>query len=126
MSVQIFVPDAGSTPATGESLKAAAVLATGTAAAVSASTKTTVLTIAAAVDTYITQIIGSGMENGKWFLTVDTVDKNTRRAGGGERDREWQFVNPYLIPSGSVFDLKVEHFVTGETPTFEATVWGYT
>jgi len=125
MSVQIFVPDAGSSPGAGEALKNSVVLGKAIASTVSANSKTTVLTISAVVDTYITSIICSGMEYGKWFLTVDTVDQMIRRGGPG-RDVIWEFVNPFKVSSGSVFDLKVEHFVTGETPDFEGTVLGYT
>ena len=125
MSVQIFVPDAGSSPGTGETLKDVTVLAKAIASTVPASTKTTVLTISAAADTYITSIICSGMEYGKWFLTLNSGDEMIRR-GGPDRDVIWQFTNPYKVASGSVFDVKVEHFVTGQTPDFESTVLGYT
>lgn len=125
MSIQIFVPDAGSTPGTGETLKNSTVLAKAIATSVESSSKTTVLTISASADTYITSIICSGMEYGKWYVTVDSADQMIRR-GGPARDVIWEFVNPYKVASGSVLDIKVEHFVTGETPDFESTVLGYT
>ena len=101
------------------------ILAKAIAAAVPAATKTTVVTVTAIVDTYITNVIGSGMEYGKWYLTVNSLDQAIRR-GGSDRDVVWEFPNPLKIAAGAVLDVKVEHFVTGQTPDFEATVLGYT
>jgi len=103
----------------------ASILAKAVASSVAATVKTTVVTLSAAQDTYITEIIGSGMEYGKWFVVVDSVDQAVRR-GGSDRDVVWTFVNPLKIDSGSVLDLKVQHFVTGQTPDFEGTIMGYT
>ncbi len=125
MSIQIFVPEAGATPATGVAIKNSTVLGKAIATSVAATVKTTVLTISAVADTYITEVVCSGMEYGKWFLTVDSVDQMIRR-GGSNRDVIWEFVNPLKVSSGSVLDVKVQHFVTGETPDFESTVLGYT
>lgn len=100
------------------------ILAKAIAASVASGVKTTVVTLSAAQDTYITEIIGSGMEYGKWFIVVDSVDQAVRR-GGSDRDVIWTFVNPLKIAGGSVLDVKVEHFVSGETPDFEATIVGY-
>jgi len=99
------------------------VLAKAVASSVAASAKTTVVTITAAVDTYITKIIGSGHDYAKWYLVLDSVDQNIRRS---DYDKSWNFTNPWKISAGSVLDLKVEHFITGDTLDFEGTIWGYT
>jgi len=113
------VSSSGSTVATPASILAKAV-----ASSVASNVKTTVVTYTASADTYITELIGSGMEYGKWFVVVDSVDQAVRR-GGSDRDVVWTFVNPLKINSGSVIDLKVEHFVSGQTPDFEGTIMGY-
>jgi hypothetical protein len=102
----------------------ATVLAKAIASSVPSSTKTTVVTLTASVDTYITAIIGSGMEYGKWFIVIDSVDQAIRR-GGSDRDVIWEFTNPLKVSSGSIIDVKVEHFVTGQNPDFEASILGY-
>lgn len=100
------------------------VLAKAIASAVPVTTKTTVVTLTASQDTYVTEIICSGMEYGKWYLVVNSVDQSIKR-GGSDRDVTWTFVNPLKITSGQVLDIKVEHFVTGQTPDFESTIVGY-
>ena len=37
----------------------------------------------------------------------------------------FDFVTPYKVPAGTAVDIKVEHFVTGETPDFECAIIGY-
>ena len=87
------------------------------------STKTTILTITATVETYVTKIVVSGHDYAKWFLTLDTVDQNIKR---NEYTGEWDFSSPWKLTAGQVLDIKVEHFLIGETLGFEATTWGYT
>jgi hypothetical protein len=108
----------------GDVVTPSTVLAKNIAASVPASTKTTVVTYSAVVDRYVTAIYGSGMENGKWFLVINSADQIVRRAGP-ERDKIFEFPSPLKITAGSVLDIKVEHFVTGETPDFECTILGY-
>ncbi len=104
---------------------AADVLAKGTAAAVAATSKTTIVTLVASLKVqFITKIVLSGHDYAKFFLTVDSVDESIKRSGP-DRTLEWDFTNPFSIAIGSVVDIKVEHFATGETPTFEATIWGF-
>jgi hypothetical protein len=100
------------------------VLAKAKATAVPVSTKTTVVTLTASTITYITNVICSGMEYGKWYLVIDSADEAIRR-GGPARDVVWDFVNPLTLNAASVLDVKVEHFVTGQTPDFESTIMGY-
>ena len=100
------------------------ILAKAIATVVPASTKTTVVTLSAAVDTFVTAIYCSGHEYGKWYLVRNTLDQIIQR-GGPDRDQPFTFPNPWKLSAGDVLDVKVEHFVTGQTPDFEATVMGY-
>ena len=100
------------------------VLAKNSAVDVPADTKTTVVTITAAVDTYITKVVGSGDDQAKWGLVVDTVDQNFQNTDNYAR--EWDFAHPWKIPAGSILDLKVEHPIDGEQLNFAGTIWGYT
>jgi hypothetical protein len=108
----------------GDTVTPSTVLAKNIATAVPVNVKTTVVTLSAVADKYITAIYGSGMENGKWFLVINSADQIVRRAGP-ERDKIFEFPSPLKITAGSVLDIKVEHFVTGETPDFECTILGY-
>jgi len=104
------------------------ILAFGTVAAVAASTETTIVSYAtgAAKATWITQIFCSGQENSKWRLFEATVAKIVLRIGAGQVNTEFNFTTPYKVSAGPVtIDIKAEHFITGETPTFEATILGY-
>lgn len=114
----------GTIQGSGSVVAPSSILAKNIATVVPASSKTTVVTLTAVTDKFITAIYGSGMENGKWYLTIDAADQIVRRAGP-ERDKIWEFPSPLKIPAGSVLDIKVEHFVTGETPDFECTILGY-
>lgn len=101
------------------------VLVKNIAASVPASAKTTVVTLTAAlVDRYITAIFCSGMEYAKWFLVRNSADEIVQRTGP-DRDQPFNFTSPWKIPAGDVVDVKVEHFVTGETPDFEVSIMGY-
>ena len=124
MSVQIFVPDSGSS-SNGTAIKSSDILANATASAVSDNVLTTILTLSPSVDTFITQVVCSGDDYGKFTLVVDASTKFTRRGGPG-RDVVFQFVSPFKVAGSSVFDVKVEHFLSGATPNFQSTVLGYT
>jgi hypothetical protein len=100
------------------------VLAKSIATTVPSAIKTTVVTFTAAADTFITAIYCSGMEYGKWYLVKNSTDEIIQR-GGPDRDQAFTFPNPWKILSGDVIDVKVEHFVSGQTPNFEATIMGY-
>ena len=105
------------------------VLSSSVATAVAASTETTVTsyTTAAAKATWITQIHCSGQENSKWRVFEGGTAKIVQRIGAGQVNMRYDFHTPWKIPAGAVaIDVKVEHFVTGETPDFECTIMGYT
>ena len=99
-------------------------LVVGFAGTVSASTLTTVATYSAITDKKITQVMCSGMEYGKFQLFINSILKMTRR-GGPNRNVDFNFNVPLSLPAASVIDIKVTHFVPGETPDFEATILGF-
>jgi hypothetical protein len=103
-------------------------LANATATAVPVSTETTVVSYSttALKATWITQIFCSGQENSKWRFFEGGTAKIVQRIGAGQVNMCYDFVTPYKIPAGPVtIDVKVEHFVTGETPDFECSIIGY-
>lgn len=109
----------------GDAVTPSTVLAKNIAASVAASTKTTVVTLPSAVtDRFITAIYCSGMEYAKWFLMINSADEIIQRTGP-DRDQPFVFSSPWKIVAGAVVDVKVEHFVTGQTPDFEASIMGY-
>jgi len=115
----------GSSGGGGEVVTPSTVLAKNVASTVPSNTKTTVVTLAAAVaDRFITAIYCSGMEYAKWFLVRNSSDEIVQRTGP-DRDQPFNFTSPWKIPAGDVVDVKVEHFVTGETPDFEVSIMGY-
>ena len=99
-------------------------LVVGFAGTVPASTLTTVATYSAIADKKITQVLCSGMEYGKFQLFINSILKMTRR-GGPNRNVDFNFNVPLSLPAASVIDIKVTHFVPGETPDFEATILGF-
>jgi len=114
----------GQISSSGTMVTPAEVLAKSSASNVPADTRTTVVTITASVDTYVTKIVGSGEDHAQWILVVDTVDQNFKNSD--DYGREWNFTNPWKIQAGSVLDLKVEHPIDGEQLDFAGTIWGYT
>jgi len=104
------------------------ILAFGSVAAVPVSTETTIVTYSttALKATWITQIFCSGQENSRWRLFEGGTAKIVLRIGAGQVNTEFDFVTPFKVPLGVVtIDVKVTHFITGETPTFEASIMGY-
>lgn len=104
------------------------ILAYGTASAVAASTETTVVSYSTSATkaTWISQIFCSGQENSKWRLFDAGTAKIVQRIGAGQVNMTYNFVTPFKVPAGTVtIDIKVEHFITGETPDFEAAIMGY-
>jgi len=98
----------------------------GTAVNVPATTKTTILTATySATFNNIALVSVSGQDYAKYFLTVNTVDIDTRRTGP-DRNLDFDFKsNPLGLSVGDVVDIKVEHFFTGDLLDFEATIYGY-
>lgn len=104
------------------------VQAFGTASAVAVSTETTVVSYSTSATkaTWITQIFCSGQENSKWRIFEASTAKIVQRIGAGQINVLFDFVTPFKVPAGPVtIDVKVEHFIVGETPDFEVTIMGY-
>jgi hypothetical protein len=94
------------------------------ATSVSANVETTILTHTATATENVVRLSMTGMENAKYRIYIDTVLAETLRSGPS-RNVEMNFIHPLALGTGQVLDIKVEHFVTGETPDFEATIWGF-
>jgi hypothetical protein len=103
---------------------AATVQAVGAQSSVPASTITTLATMTANGSRYVTRVSVSGQEYAKYTLHINTILKETWRSGP-DRSIIFEWGNPLGLESGDVLDVKVEHFVTGQTPDFAATVYGY-
>jgi hypothetical protein len=100
-------------------------LVVGSVTSVPASTLTTIATYTATVAVKnLTRISCTGQESGKWQLFLDTVLIETKRATPG-LDVEFRFGNSLQMSAGSVLDVKVTHFRTGQTPDFDSTIYGF-
>lgn len=89
---------------------------------VPANTLTTILTLTAVAKHKIVKISCSGEDYAKFQLFIDTDLVETRRSGP-ERTIEFSFPTPLLLQPGQILDVKVTHFYTGATPTFESTLY---
>ena len=98
-------------------------LARGVQTTVPASTQTTVVTLAANGVRFITKIVCSGHDHAKWEVYVDSIVVITKREN--KFTTEFDFANPYRLDEHSVMDVKVTHFVTGDSLDFDATIIGF-
>jgi hypothetical protein len=120
-----FTSDGLGTGDTGQALRGATVLGTASTGLISSGATNTILTLNPTADTYITQIICSGMDYAKFTLVHNTATVATRRSGP-DRDCIWDFGGgPFSLAPGDIFDVKVIHFYTGEQSDFQATIMGY-
>jgi hypothetical protein len=105
--------------------QAESALVVGAVTTIAASTLTTVATFTAtALVQNVTKISCSGQESAKWELFIDTVLFDTKRSGP-ELNAEFRWDKRFNMSTGSVLDVKVTHEITGETPNFEATIYGF-
>ena len=100
-----------------------AVLATGQQTDVTTDVLTTVATVPANGIRYITKIICTGEDNGKWDVYIDSVRKMTKRTIN--RTVDFDFSTPLKLDASSVLDVKVTHFSPDSNATFEAAILGY-
>ena len=100
--------------------------AVGSVANVPASTLTTILTKTADANlTNISIVSVSGEDYAKFTLVINGSDIDVRRSGP-QRNVQFDYTsNPLKTNTGDVIDIKVEHFFTGDTLDFEATIFGY-
>ncbi len=67
----------------------------------------------------------SGTTQAKYYLRVNTVDKDIRRTSPG-RNLQFDFTGaPLALSVGDIVDVQVEHFNTSDVEDFDATVYGY-
>ena len=85
---------------------------------------TTILTFTATQDTNISLLTCSGEDYAKFQLFIDTDLIATKRSGP-KRNVEWNFNAPLLLSNGSILDIKVTHWYTGEALNFESTMYAY-
>ena len=104
------------------SAQASSVIVVGQQTLVGVNTLTTVVTMTANGYDHVTKISCSGDESAKWQLFVNSVLVDTKRGG---LNMEFQFSNPLYLAATNVLDVKVTHYYTGETPTFDATIYGF-
>jgi hypothetical protein len=99
----------------------------GSVSAIAVSTKTTIATksfVLAAFENLV-KVSVSGEGYAKFYLTLNTVDIDIRRTGP-DRNLVFDFSgSPLSLTIGDVIDIKVEHFDTGSTLDFDATIYGY-
>ena len=98
-------------------------LAHDTVSAVADTTVTTIVTYVASGTKYLTKISCSGTDYAKFFLVVNTTTIEIRRSGP-DRNAIFDFDGALKLSDGDIVDVKVEHFVTGQTADFEATIYG--
>jgi len=113
----------GGTPLT----QVSTVLSNATASAVTDNTQTTVDTYTASgSDVSITKILVTGTANSEWIIEVDSTEKMAFRIADGNKTRDIEFSTPLSLADGSTIDIKVEHFFSGETADFKASILGFT
>lgn len=96
------------------------VLNNGAVTSVTATTLTTIVTYTAPSAKGVTRISCSGTDYAKYSLVLNTSTIEYKRSGP---DRNIEF-GPMKLNTNDVLDIKVEHFNTGLTGNFEATIWG--
>ena len=99
------------------------ILYVGSVSSVSSGTLTTIVTVPANGLKFITKILGSAMESGRWEVYVDTVLKMIKRTV--DRSVDFDFPTPLRIPATSVVDVKFLHNGPGTGVDADASVLGY-
>ena len=90
---------------------------------VAINTLTTVTTMSANGIKYITKVMCSGEDNGKWQIFIDNALKATLRTTN--RNVEFEFNAPLKIFAAEVVDIKVTHYTDDSAADFQATIFGY-
>jgi len=100
------------------------VLATGSTGAINAATLTNIVTHTATADQKLSKISCSGDGPADFTLFHNVTQIDIKRSSTGDLDKEFLFEDPYQISSGDVITIKVYHYATGKTKTFDATIYG--
>lgn len=122
---EIIVGDFRPSQVTGNvdvSSKQASLIAVGQQASVASGSMVTVATMVANGYDHVTKVSCSGQVPARWQLYIDSVLAETIRGG---RNVEFIFKNPFLLETAKVLDIKVTHYHAGETPIFDATIYGF-
>ena len=98
-------------------------LAVGSQINVPAATLTTIVTIPANGLKFITQIICSAIESGRWEVHVDSTKKFVSRTIN--RTVYFNFSVPFRLEAASVLDVKLYHDGPGAGVDADAAVLGY-
>ena len=104
----------------------AVILSNGSATAVTDNTQTTVDTYTTTNAESITKIFVSGDANATWTVEIGGTERFEWRAADGNKTRDIDFPTPLTVAASTTIDIKVEHFFTGETADFKATIVGFT
>jgi hypothetical protein len=99
-------------------------LAVGAQTGVGANTLTTLATLTANGARNISRISCTGQVYAKYQIFVNSTLKETR-ISGPERSIDFVFEPTLFLVPTAVLDVKVTHFVAGENPDFETTIYGY-
>ena len=101
------------------------VVANNTATSVPANIETTIVSYSTgATATYITTILCSGQQYGKFRYFENVTPKIVLR-GGSDRNVIFTINTPLKVPAGTTISVKVTHFNTGDLPDFECSILGY-
>ncbi len=100
------------------------VLANGKNGSLSNSTLVTLTSISPIVDTCVSKIVGSGSVYGKFELFVNAISTNIVQRGGVTRNITLDFNSPFKVAAGDTLEVKVEHFQSGVSASFEAAIMG--
>lgn len=120
-----FTSDSLGKGTSGQALRGSTVLASGETGGTASGAPDTILTLTPTAETFLTQVICSGEDYAKFTLVLNAAVIATRRSGPS-RDVIWDFGGgPFSLGPGDIFDVKVEHFYTGDSVNFESTIMGY-
>lgn len=115
--------DLGRTSDEAADLTQVGVIATGTQTGINASTITTITTHTSSGTQYITRVVCSSTDYAKFTLVLNSSTIETQR-GGPDRNIIFEFGQALKLDNSDILDIKGEHYVTGETSNFEATIYG--
>ena len=90
---------------------------------VSQNTLTTIVTVPANGEKYITKIICTGVVNARWDVYIDSAWVMTKRTT--DRTVDFDFSTPLKLNAHSVLDVKATHHGPDTTSDFQASVLGY-
>jgi len=101
-----------------------AILTKGTVSGLADNTLVTVVTFVAGASNKLSRIGCSGDGLADFMFFINTDKKETKRSETLDLDKEFNF-NPMLtLNNNDVVEIKVIHYSTGHTKTFDVTIYG--